>query len=74
MRNLESWLCAVELGCPNSLMRLGWNRNSMKVDDAVTVQGSLARDGSRRVNARTVSPASTGQRLLTGSSEGAASP
>ena len=74
MRNLESWLCAVELGCSNSLMRLGWNRNSVKLDDAVTVQGSLAKDGSRLVNARTVSLASTGQRLLTGSSEGAASP
>lgn len=61
---------AVELGSPNSLMRLGWTRNSMKVDDTVTVQGSLAKDGSKLVNGRTVNLASTGQRLLTGSSEG----
>jgi hypothetical protein len=60
---------AVELGSPNSLMRLGWSRKSMKVDDLVTVQGSLAKDGSKLVNARTVSLSSTGQRLLTGSSE-----
>ncbi len=60
---------AVELGSPNSLMRLGWTRKSMKIDDVVTVQGSLAKDGSKLVNARNVSLASTGQRLLTGSSE-----
>jgi hypothetical protein len=60
---------AVELGSPNSLMRLGWTRNSMKVDDVVTIQGSLAKDGSKLVNARNVSLASTGKKLLTGSSE-----
>jgi len=60
---------AVELGSPNSLMRLGWTRKSMKIDDIVTVQGSLAKDGSKLLNARTVSLASTGQHLLTGSSE-----
>jgi uncharacterized protein DUF6152 len=61
---------AVELGSPNSLMRLGWTRNSMKIDDVVTIQGSLAKDGSKLVNARNVSLASTGQKLLTGSSGG----
>jgi uncharacterized protein DUF6152 len=61
---------AVELGSPNSLMRLGWTRNSMKVDDVVTIQGSLAKDGSKLVNARNVALASTGQKLLTGSSGG----
>lgn len=63
---------AVELGSPNSLMRLGWSRKSMKIDDVVTVEGSLAKDGSKLVNARTVSLTSTGQKLLTGSSEDAA--
>jgi len=61
---------AVELGSPNSLMRLGWTRNSMKIDDVVTIQGSLAKDGAKLVNARNVSLASTGQKLLTGSSGG----
>jgi hypothetical protein len=61
---------SIELGSPNSLMRLGWSRTSMKIDDVVTVQGSLAKDGSKLVNARTVSLTSTGKLLLTGSSEG----
>src|SRR6185369_16680447 len=61
---------AVELGSPNSLMRLGWTRNSMKVDDVVTIQGSLAKDGAKLVNARNVVLASNGKKLLTGSSEG----
>jgi hypothetical protein len=63
---------AVELGSPNSLMRLGWSRKSMKIDDVVTVEGSLAKDGSKLVNARAVSLTSSGQKLLTGSSEDAA--
>lgn len=63
---------SIELGSPNSLMRLGWTRKSMKIDDVVTVEGSLAKDGSKLVNARTVSLSGTGQRLLTGSSEDSA--
>jgi hypothetical protein len=61
---------AAEMNSPNSLMRLGWSRNSMKIDDVVTVQGSLAKDGSKLLNARTVVLANTGQRLFAGSSEG----
>jgi len=65
---IANW--SIELGSPNSLMRLGWNRNSMKLSEVVTVQGSLAKDGSKLVNARNVALTSTGQKLLTGSSEG----
>lgn len=61
---------AAELNSPNSLMRLGWTRDSMKVDDVVTVQGSLAKDGSKLLNARSVVLAKTGQRLFAGSSDG----
>jgi hypothetical protein len=42
----------------------------MKLDDVVTVEGSLAKDGSKQLNARTVVLASTGQRLFAGSSDG----
>jgi hypothetical protein len=63
---------SIELGSPNSLLRLGWKRTSMKNDDVVTVQGSLAKDGSKLVNARSVTLSGTGQPLLTGSSEGSA--
>lgn len=59
-----------ELNSPNSLMRLGWTRDSMKIDDVVTVQGSLARDGSKLVNARSIVLAKNGQRLFAGSSDG----
>lgn len=44
----------MELGSPNGLRRAGWNRNSLKVGDVVTVTVSLARDGSRIANAREV--------------------
>jgi hypothetical protein len=55
-----------ELGSPNGLMRQGWTRNSMKNGDVVSVQGSLAKDGSNLANARTVK-LSDGKRLFAGS-------
>lgn len=59
----------LEMGSPNTLLRLGWTRNSMKAGDVVTVEGSLARDGSPLVNARSVILATTGRRLFAGSSQ-----
>jgi len=61
---------AAEMNSPNSLMRLGWTRNSMKLDDVVTVEGSLAKDGSNLLNVRTVVLANSGKRLFAGSSDG----
>ena len=55
-----------ELGSPNGLMRQGWTRNSMKIGDSVSVQGSLAKDGSNLANARTVK-LSDGKKLFAGS-------
>ncbi len=43
-----------ELGSPNGLMRSGWTRNSLKPGDTVTVEGSLAKDGSKLANAKSV--------------------
>jgi hypothetical protein len=63
---------AAELNSPNSLMRLGWTRDSMKVDDVVTVQGSLAKDGSKLLNARSITLTNSGKRLFSGPAEGAA--
>jgi hypothetical protein len=60
----------IELASPNVLLRRGWTRNSMKIDDVVTVDGSLAKDGSKLSNARSVVLGNTGQRLFAGSSEG----
>ncbi len=56
----------LELGSPNGLMRRGWTRNSMKPGDTVTVQGSLAKDGSSLANARTVK-LTDGRNLFAGS-------
>ena len=49
------WGC--EMGAPHQLQQRGWLRQTMKVGDVVTVEGSLARDGSKRANARLVTTA-----------------
>ena len=69
---VENW--AFEMGGPNVLLRQGWKRDSLKPDDVVTIEGSLARDGSNLVNARTVMLAGTGKKLFAGSSGGDAPP
>ena len=61
---------AMEMGSPNGLMRAGWSRNTMKIGDKVTVEGSLAKDGSPTGNARSVTMAESGQRLFAASSQG----
>jgi len=60
---------AMEMGSPNGLMRAGWTRSSMKIGEAVTVEGFLARDKPNVANARVVTLASTGQRLFAASSQ-----
>ncbi len=59
----------MEMGSPNGLMRQGWSRNSMKVGDVVSIEGSQAKDGAKLANARSVTLAS-GQRLFAASSQG----
>ena len=61
---------ALEMGGPNSLLRLGWKRDSLKPGDEISVEGSLARDGSPLANAETIIMTATGQRMLAGSSRG----
>ena len=60
----------LELGSPNGLMRTGWTRSSLKIGDEVTVEGSLARDGSNIANAQVVVLNGTGERLFAASSRG----
>jgi hypothetical protein len=67
-KKVTNW--AMEMGSPNGLMRQGWTRNSMKIGMRVTVDGSLAKDGSPTGNARTVVLEATGQRLFAASSQG----
>jgi hypothetical protein len=56
----------LELGSPNALMRLGWTRHSLAEGQVVTVEGSLAKDGSKLANARKVTLAD-GRKVFAGS-------
>lgn len=60
----------LELASPNVLSRNGWTRRTLNIGDEITVQGSLAKDGSKMANARTVTLAS-GKRVFAGSSQDA---
>jgi hypothetical protein len=51
-----------ELGPPHLLQNTGWRRESLKIGDMITIDGSLAKNGTPRVNASTVTLASTGGR------------
>ena len=63
-----------EMGPPHGLQRRGWRRDTLKIGEEVTVEGYLARNGSKRVNARQVTLTATGARpgetLDAGSSRG----
>ena len=53
---------ALEIGGgPNSLIRQGWSRDSLKADDVINVEASLARDGSRLASAQSIVLAATGK-------------
>jgi len=62
---IQKWDC--EAGNPNALARQGWRRDSLKIGDFITVEGSRAKDGSFTMNARSIVLAS-GKRVLAGSS------
>jgi uncharacterized protein DUF6152 len=58
---------AIEMGNPLQLVRLGWTRNDVKVGDSVTVDGWLARDGTKLINAKSVLLG--GRKMFAGSSQ-----
>jgi uncharacterized protein DUF6152 len=64
---VEPWQC--EGGPPNTLTRNGWTKESLKVGDLVTIDGVLAKDGSKTCNARSVKLPS-GRSVFAGSSGG----
>jgi hypothetical protein len=59
----------IELAAPAMLMRRGWTKTSLKVGSSVTVNASLAKDGSNLANASSVT-LSDGKRVFAGSSGG----
>ena len=67
---VENW--GFEMGGPNGLQREGWTRNTIKIGDEFIVEGFLARNGSRNVNSKLVTVASTGKKLGAASSQGRA--
>jgi len=61
---------AFEMGPPRLLERGGWKKNTMNECDEVIVSGTLAKDGGKHGNARSVTLSTTGQKLGGASSEG----
>ena len=59
-----NWVC--ELPSPKALAAHGWTTDALKVGMTVNVRGMLARDGARKLNARTVA-VNGGNVLCTGS-------
>ena len=51
-----------EMGPPHGLQRRGWRRDTLKIGESVTVAGSLAKNGTKRINASKVTMTSTGAR------------
>ena len=64
---LVNW--GFEMGAPQQVRGRGWDRDTLKAGDEIIVEGSLARDGSARMNARTVTWAATGKSLGAASSQ-----
>jgi len=62
---VEEW--AVEGGTPNTLFRMGVNRNSLPVGTEILVDGYQARDGSNRASGRDITLADGSKLFLGGS-------
>ena len=60
-----SW--AVELNSPTALAKFGWTKDSVKPGERVTVDAWLAKDGTKRANAKSVT-LSGGEELFAASS------
>jgi hypothetical protein len=63
----QPWQC--EGGAPNTLTRNGWSKDSLKANEQITIDGWLAKNGSKTCNMRTVKLAD-GRTVFAGSSAG----
>ena len=68
---LQPWQC--EGGAPNTLTRNGWSKDTLKFGEQVTIEGALAKDGSKTCNMRVVK-LPDGRSVFAGSSGGDAPP
>ena len=66
--SVENW--GFEMGPPHGLQGRGWTHPPPPPPPEVQVDGTLAKNGSKRGNARTVTMVSTGKKLGAASSEG----
>jgi hypothetical protein len=62
---VEEWM--IETGTPNTLLRRGFTKDSLKVGTEVVVDGYQSKDGSLRANGRDIT-LPNGQTLFLGSS------
>ena len=58
--SVTNW--GAEMGPPHGLQRRGWRQNTLKIGDSVTVDGSMAKNGTKRMNASKVTLTATGAR------------
>jgi hypothetical protein len=56
-----------ELGAPNALIRSGWTRDTLQVGMELTLEGYLAKDGTKKMTAMSVL-LPNGSKLFSGSS------
>ena len=61
-KRLRTWPSSWK--APSNLERSGWNLNTLKSGDAVTIQGMLARDGSPQIWANSVVLTASNKRVL----------
>jgi hypothetical protein len=67
--SVTAWQC--EGGAPNALTRQGWSREALESGEPLTIEGYLAKDGSKTCNARTWK---VGDRTVLAGSSGGSSP
>jgi len=51
-----------EMGPPHGLQRSGWRRETLQIGQEVTIAGSMAKNGAKRMNASKVTLTATGGR------------
>jgi len=66
---VEEWM--IEAGTPNTLLRRGFTKDSLKAGTEVVVDGYQSKDGSLRANGRDITLPNGQTLFLGGSSQGA---
>jgi len=62
-----AWM--IEAAAPNSLLRRGWNKNSLPAGTEILIEGFQAKDGSNRANGSVIT-FTDGKKLFVGNAAG----